>query len=761
MQERFALTQSETKLLRKNGFAVAARLEQPGFTRAFHEIHQSQLPVYVSADAVFHAVFKSHEKVVSGLELELATRQGRVLDALHARLPAAMSNWPVEIGKDLDLYLTVARSLLADELVKGALGQDAAATELIKRARAANSGLTQVSLFGRSRIIDFSAFAPRGYYATAFDGGLAPYFRASMWLSRLEFNLVSRASRSSQPGIVANPAETPREAVVALALAELSKQAGVLDDLDVLESAWEALGGRREDVSVRQLLALRDKAQIQRLSLPASADALRAVIGNDFQRSARIHYMPQYSTPLPAIATLLGPRILPDAVALTHLVHADVSGRDLPTFADVAYVLGHDRAKHYLKLELARLPELQKQLDAGRAGLAKEVAPGMFGVWLESIRRLADEPRGQVPSFARTEAFRDARINSAVAAYGQLRHGAVLVAGQPYSEGGCEIPDGYVDPVPEVYAMLGEYARRGRALATRANATNAQKYFVRLERTLDVLAQIARNELAGRALSEAEKRWLAMVVEVEPPSSDSPGSFNGWYFDLFPDVDTAFAEENFVADYFTGSNTHTVAAFGAVAPRLGFFVVDVNGPPRVFVGPVAHAFELRTPITKRPKDSDKISAKRRIEPWFASHVAPAPRAPAVTVVGLGVDYVNDKAVHRFAVHSAAPVSIELLDHHRHVLARSQGGGARAYALASVASADASLAERVRVRVGGFSWEASSEAIGGFVHLSPRASSAQDAQASYDLRERLRERLLNVPNPRLPAHVGPTGRGSSM
>ena len=35
-------------------------------------------------------------------------------------------------------------------------------------------------------------------------------------------------------------------------------------------------------------------------------------IGPGFARTTRVHYMPQGSTPLPAIATMLGPRIVPE-----------------------------------------------------------------------------------------------------------------------------------------------------------------------------------------------------------------------------------------------------------------------------------------------------------------------------------------------------------------------------------------------------------------------------------------------------------------
>ena len=102
----------------------------------------------------------------------------------------------------MDLYLTVARSLLADTVVPSRLGTDTEAATLVQRAKNANEMAT-ITLFGRARVVDFSQYEPRGHYKSR--EGMAPYFRASMWLSRLELNLVSRSSRSSAPGFTPDP----------------------------------------------------------------------------------------------------------------------------------------------------------------------------------------------------------------------------------------------------------------------------------------------------------------------------------------------------------------------------------------------------------------------------------------------------------------------------------------------------------------------------------------------------------------------------
>ena len=730
LKQRFALNRAEQRLLAKNGFVVPARLKTPGYTRAFHELYQSQLPIYVSVDAIFHAVFKSHEQVVVGLELMLAARERKMLDAMHGALPRLAPELPSDVARDVDVYLTVARSLLADATVESALGTDKEAAPLIESARRAEKMKT-VQLFGRARVVDFSQFAPRGYYASAESGALIPYFRASMWLSRLELNLSSRASRSSQPGLAPNPAETPREAVVALALARLAERARVLPDLDALDAAWTSLGGRREDVSVGDLLALTKKARIGRLEVPAAADSLRANIGNDFQRTARIHYMPQGSWPLPAIATLLGPRILPDTAPLSHVVHQDINGRDLPTFADVAFLLGHDRAERYLDGDFRHYRGLKAALKSGRAAVAKDPAPGMFGAWLTAISKLAGRPEGTLPGFMRTDAFSDARIASTVAAYGQLRHGAVLVAGQPYSEGGCEVPDGYVDPVPAVYGALGQYARRGVTLSKLAQDESAEAHFTRLGEVLRLLGLIAKDELAGRELSDAQKRWLSMVVEIQPPTSDSPGSFDGWYFDLFPSVEAAFAEASFAADWFTGSNTHNAAVAGAKEPRLGLFVVDRYGPPRAFVGPVASAYAVVVPLEKRASATDGAA------PWERSYVAPAPTAPALQVVTLDIDYSGDVPTHRFAVRSpvGARVRIDLLDHHRMIVGTITARATGSFRVVAVPAAKDSFAERFRVAAGAFSAEAASMEMGGTGAVAAGGLPEIDFERLYELRNR--------------------------
>jgi len=669
IRRRFELQPAELALIDRAGFAVPARLEAPTYAHGYHEIFQSQLPVYITADSIFHAIFASHDAVVLSLERDrLAPMLAQAFNEMHCALPAAAADYPPEAVRDLDLYLLVARRLIAtdDEHPHSAFADPAVereADELVAKAMAANE-LATVELFGRPRLVDFTQYGPRGHYAS--DEAMQRYFRAAMWASRLEFNLVSRSSRSSAPGPEPDPSETPNEAIAALALADLATRSGAAKHVGDLDAAWTALAGRREDVSITQLAELR--AQLGSLTDPGAFDKLKAMIGDRFRRTTRLHPMPEGSRELPAIATLIGPRIVADAGALMPLVNGAVPGRDRLGVADVAYTFGLDSAKTYLAKDLSAFPTLGGQLEVARAKIASAPAgDDLYGAWLTAIRALARTPDGVTPSFLAGEAGKDLRLNTIAAAYGQLKHNYVLVAGQPYAEFGCEIPDGYVEPAPAAYDALIDYAARGARLAALLDpkdGAGVRAHFERVGQVLRVLRAIVDDELAGRALSAAERRWLGMVAELDLNRSvemtGNPPTYTGWYFDLFLGrQDDGMRGAGYIADYFTSQAG--VAYVGAAAPRLGIFVVDAGGPPRAFVGPVAPAYEVFGPLAARYSDETAPALADRNEPWAAAYTIPAAPPPSSLQLSWDAEarqlvLTSDRALGR--------ATVKVLDHHR-------------------------------------------------------------------------------------------------
>ena len=673
----------EQERLRANGFVVLDRAGYDSYAVAFHDVFQQQLPVYISVDAIFNAVFQASQTVLGEVEEKrLGPSLVRMLTRLRSTLASSRGRYDVDTLADLEVYVGVAQRLLLGDSVARSKDPaiEAAIAALVTQVQSGSGGLTTLDLFGRARVVDFSQFTPRGHYASSGYGGgidvpgargsseppqhvqMSEYFQAMMWLSRIELNISSRSCRSSQPGADVDASETPREARDALALADLVQRTGSLSDLRGFEEVYSVFAGAREDVPLPVLAALAQKGGFGPRD-PEAPAKLRAAIGEGFQRTARTHFMPDGATILPAITTMFGPRIVPDIAPLTALVHPAVSDRLELGAADVAYVLGHDRAKKYLAADLAAHPALGAALDASRAGVAAAVhgKRDVYSTWLGAALHLADPASGTQPSFMRTEAFADLRMGSALAVYAQIRHTFVLVAGQGYDAYGCEIPDGWVEPAVAAYDGMLAWVRSARSAAP-----SQAKYFQRVTTILETLRTIAAAEASGAALTEPQRRWLGMVAEYTPVGgsmgdSGEPPKYTGWYFDLFPDREIG-AERNvaLVADYFTLTNANQVRHVGIEKAALGVFVVDVGGEPRAMVGPVVKGYEIATPIEGRLNDEQARTAPGKVAPWAASYLAPERPQPTAAA---RLYACADGA--RVVVQSAEPVTatITLLDHH--------------------------------------------------------------------------------------------------
>ena len=663
---------AESALLRKNGFVVLEREGVESYATAYHQIFQEQLPVYVSADSILNAVYHANEILLLEVEkTKLGPRLVRMLDRMKKTLAQSKSLYDEETYDDLALYLAVPDQLLRENALDQPIPGNAS---VLAQQATSGSELAEVTLFGRQRMVDFSMYTPRGHYASwqeKFKVGereysLTAYFKAMTWLSRLELNLVSRSCRSSHPGDAVDPSETPREARDAIALADLAARSGALDDVRAFESVYSTFAGKREDVSPLDLSAMGISAR--------DADApskLRARIGDKWQRTANMHFQPEGTKVLPAIATMFGERVVPDIAPLEHVVHPHVPDRMKLGAADVGYVLGHDRALVHLKDDLEKEPALHEALEKSRRRLVTSTRGrnDVYGLWLDAVVKLAATPEGRVPSFMKTDAFADAKLASAVAAYAQIRHTFVLLAGQGYDMYGCEIPEGFVEPALPTYEALLGWARAARAIAPQR-----AEYFDRVTAVLGMLRDISRAELEGRALTEPQRRWLGMVSEKTPENgfggdSGVPAKYTGWYFDLFPDREIGAGRDvSVVADYFTLTNASEVRYVGVRGAALGAFIVDVGGEPRAMVGPVTLAYETGTPIGKRLDDeaAKKLEPSAMRAPWNASYLAP--NSDAHLAVKTDYSVCADDARVVVTSETSAPVTITLLDHHGDAIA---------------------------------------------------------------------------------------------
>ncbi len=650
IRARFGLRAAEEATLRREGFVVLDRLGWTSYAHAYHVIHQLELPVYVSADSLLHALFKLYETTLESLEREsMAPRLAAVIERMRGALPSWSAGVSPQLAADLDLYLAVAASLGSGEAPRLMLGGDPAeASRWVERLLAA-SGAVSGSIFGREREVDASAWKPRGSYAG--DAARERYFRQAMWLSRLEFNVVTRDGQSSTR--VLRQEETPREALAAFGLAELAEASGALEEAEALQEVWGSFAGRREDMGLRDLASARQRAGVKRLDEPDAFERLKGAIGGSYKRTTAIHLHPEGVVDQPVIATLLGPRITADTEAISSLAHDRTEGRYHLHAGDVGSLLGLPAGRRLAAEDVARWPALEARYAEGGEAIRRSAAEDgdLYAGWLGVVRSLGEAPEGHLPGFMQGAAWEEVRLNSALVGYSQVRHANVLLVGEPYGAAGCVIPDGWVEPsLATLDASLAWVGRLRQALerlgyapeglppwqeetntpeAGSAHAARGPALLGRFEATLRALRQIAAQEVAGQPLTAAQRRYLAMISELVPAGTDSAPEFNGWYMRLFESPQAALSDASQIASYYTSGETQEIAYLGGGGPRLGIFVVDSDGGPRAVVGPVAAGYEHHGPTSARLSDAEARALPAVSAPWRARWAVSQGEGPAL------------------------------------------------------------------------------------------------------------------------------------
>ena len=141
----------------------------------------------------------------------------------------------------------------------------------------------------------------------------------------------------------------------------------------------------------------------------------------------------------------------------------------------------------------------------------------------------------------RTGAWHQQKMNTQLAAWTQVRHDNLLYAKPSYTGGmGCSFPYSYVEPYPEFFKRLGDYANgAARFFSGKEIKVNYSKpvdqYFKQFAEVMSKLEILAQKELDNQPFSADEEEWLKQMLIKQIYQECGAMPFTGWILDLYWD----------------------------------------------------------------------------------------------------------------------------------------------------------------------------------------------------------------------------------
>jgi hypothetical protein len=644
-----ALRPAELDALSEKGFVVSGERVFPSFAYGYSTIYAEDLPVYVSADSILESVHRSYDRVLQELEVVLLSNElSELLSGMRQRLADGVG---AELGDavraDADTFLAVAQSLLGGEtLAPVAGGSTQQIASLVEKATTAE-GIANVTLFGVARTDeDFSQFKPRGHYTDS--EALGRYFRAMMWLGRIDFRLFETQSDGTQ--------EFYRRQLDGMLLMHELIDAELRQRFDRIDHAVRVFVGEPDYMElsdVAPLLADVGASSLAEAAALGDATWAQAILdgGYGLQRISSHIMINGLETPgtlpLSLSFALLGQRYVIDSHVFSNVVFDRAGGgtilRLMPNPLDVAFAaLGNDQAAELLAPELEAysyapdLAAMRVLVDRHPPAFWQE---NLYNLWLGALRELSpariaeSADAAALPPTFRSEAWGRRLLVTGLASWAELRHDTLLYAKQSYTGGlSCEFPDGYVDPYPEFYAKLVEYAERGReTVATVAAgstvAARASAYFENLHAVASRLHDMAAHQRTGAPYTQEMLDFLNDAVVVDPGCGDP--TFNaGWYRTLFYEPHDGVEWAPTIADVHTqptdeaGNPVGKVLHVGTGHARYMVVVAETCSGPRAYAGLASSYHELVTEDFQRLDDQqwETMVTEQPAVPWAESLV---------------------------------------------------------------------------------------------------------------------------------------------
>lgn len=592
----YPLNTTQRAAFDRYGFVIAKDKKFATFFQALKEIFAKDLPVYISADSILDSVHLSFDRILLDIEENLLVDQ---LDLMLKKMDDGIEDLQAHSGgvdiadalDDVAFWVGTARSLLQGGKVACKRGVDAAVEKFL--GYVSDELPRDVSLFGAPVSEDFSQFNPRGHYTRS--EALQRYFKTLMWTQRIGMRFT----------------ESKRQAAVAFLLTKSLLETGALAQWKVIDGVVEVLVGSSDSLNPEGMSELLKEARVVSaadleddskygafVELARTTGAGRQLInsmlllGNPYAGSV---------ASIPAAFHVMGQRFIVDSFVFSNVVYDRVQSphpRTMPSPLDAWFVLGNRATVPLLKSEI---DEYQYQPHLAALDWIVSRYPeefwnrNLYNLWLSALKTLAVDTTGpSYPPALRTVAWDRRMLQAQLGSWAHLRHDTILYTKQSYTFIFCEYPDAWVDPYPEFFEKLQDYAAKAlEGLGARGifelegseegrlpgdpppfHGFKVRRYFERLSTTLLVLKDIARTELSGEPLADAQAQFLKSCVR----SSRACGApdFDGWYTDLLYDYsDMGNAAQG-------GGNAETFD------PTIADVHTDPNLPPRFLHVGVGH-----------------------------------------------------------------------------------------------------------------------------------------------------------------------------
>lgn len=641
------LTEYEKSLIQKHGFMVSERLSRNFFGQSFLEVYHKDLPVYVSTDAILHAFHRSYNRILRDVEIGFIINQlTQLLTSMHSKMPQLAARYTNNsemdtMLHDVDVYLTVARKLLNQNVNPYYSANNIKINELLTLI--AEENLASYNIFASTcREIDFSQFKPRGHYAGDIEHPeLEKYFRAMMWLGRIELYLFPPSNPSIDCEILSKK-DVQRQVIDAVLISELFELAQSQSIYVDIESILEFFVGKPDNVTLDNIKFLKNAIGIQfaselldTLVLNSFQDTLKNQVWADQLILSQIllgngSMSPESVKPASAFM-LFGQRFVIDSYVTGNVIYDKIFYNNkkicrlFPSPLDPMFALGNNATAQLLVNELeqykysSNLAALRYLINSYGSDFWDST---IYNMWLNNIRTLnPPNDRTNLPKYMQTAAFWQKQLNTQLASWTQLRHDNLLYAKQSYTpQSICSYPYAYVEPIPEFYEGLKKLANVALIKFPQLNFNNVYlkgniiAYFNTLRNVTDSLGIIVNKQLNNIQLNDQDINFLKRIIYTQYPGSGTP-PYGGWYARLFyndPEgTDALMIKDNIVADIHTvptdcvGNGLGAVVHVGTGPVNLGVFVVKTCDSLDVtFVGPALSYFEYTTTNFLRLTDQE-------------------------------------------------------------------------------------------------------------------------------------------------------------